>query len=251
MAPRESNSVGNAPRAAPDSAEIGKFSALAPRWWDPSGPMAPLHAINAARVRYVRDQMCAHAGRAPEGRTPLQGLRILDIGCGAGLLAEPLARLGATVTGVDASAEAVDAARAHAEGGGLSIDYRVGTAGDVAGTFDAVVTMEVVEHVPDLAAFVSEAVDRLADDGLFVAATINRTPKSYALAIIGAEYVLRWLPVGTHDWNRFVRPAELGKALRNAGVRVHDVAGVVFEASTGTFALSRDVDVNYVLAATR
>ncbi len=234
-----------------DAAEIGKFSALAPQWWDPTGPMAPLHAINATRVRYVRDRTCAHFGRAVAGRAPLHGLTVLDVGCGAGLLAEPLARLGAQVTGIDASAEAIEAAREHAAGGGLSIDYRVGTAGNVAGPFDVVAAMEVVEHVPDLGAFVTEATAAMAPGGLFVAATLNRTPKAYALAIVGAEYVLRWLPRGTHDWSKFVRPAEFARALRTTGIRVRDVTGVTFEAATGTFALSRDVDVNYLVSASR
>lgn len=192
-----------------DSAEVAKFSGLAGTWWDPTGPMAPLHALNAARVRYLRDQACAHFGRDAKAARPLAELRVLDVGCGAGLLTEPLTRLGASVTGVDASAEAIAAARRHAEGGGLTIDYRVGGAEAAEGTFDIVVTMEVVEHVPDLDAFVAAAVAPLKADGLFVAATLNRTPKAFALAIVGAEYLLRWLPRGTHDWQKFVRPSEL------------------------------------------
>jgi 2-polyprenyl-6-hydroxyphenyl methylase/3-demethylubiquinone-9 3-methyltransferase len=214
--------------------------------------MAPLHALNAARVRYVRDRACAHFGRDAEGERPLRGLRVLDVGCGAGLLAEPLTRLGARVTGVDASAAAVAAARRHAEGVGLAIDYR---AGDVAGVrdaaFDIVVAMEVVEHVPDLDAFVASVIAHLQPQGLFLAATLNRTPKAFALAIVGAEYLLRWLPRGTHDWQKFVRPSELSRALRVQGLQVGDVTGATFDAATATFALSRDVGVNYLLSATR
>lgn len=240
-----------APRAAVDEAEVEKFSNLAARWWDPSGPMAPLHAMNPTRVRYVRDRLCGHFGRDPNAKAPLAGLTVLDIGCGAGLLCEPLARLGAAVMGVDASAAAIDAARAHAEGAGLAIDYRACDAAELDRTFDAVVTMEVVEHVPDLAAFLEAAERLLAPGGLFLAATLNRTLRSYATAIVGAEYVLRWLPRGTHDWRKFVRPAEFARALREHGLRVVDLTGVEFEAATATFALTRDVDVNYLLSATR
>jgi 2-polyprenyl-6-hydroxyphenyl methylase/3-demethylubiquinone-9 3-methyltransferase len=235
-----------------DRSEVAKFSDLAPSWWDPAGPMAPLHALNAARVRYVRDAVAAHFGRDAAGKAALAGLRLLDLGCGAGLLAEPLARLGATVTGLDASAEAIAAAKEHAAGSGLAIDYRVGTADSLdAEKFDAVLAMEVVEHVPDVDAFVAEAVAHLKADGLLIAATINRTPKSFALAIVGAEYILRWLPRGTHDWSRFVRPSELSRALRKTGLRVRDVSGATFDAATATFALSRDVDVNYLVSAAR
>ena len=237
--------------AAIDEAEVAKFSGLAAEWWDPFGPMGPLHAMNPTRVRYVRDRLCAHFDRDPAGKAPLTGLTVLDIGCGAGLLCEPLARLGATITGIDASTAAIEAARAHAEGGGLSIEYVAGNAGDLARTFDAVVSMEVVEHVPDLGAFLGDAERALAPGGVFVAATLNRTLKSYAMAIVGAEYVLRWLPRGTHDWQKFVRPAEFARALRTHGLLVNDLTGVEFAAATATFALTRTVDVNYLLTATR
>jgi 2-polyprenyl-6-hydroxyphenyl methylase/3-demethylubiquinone-9 3-methyltransferase len=240
-----------APRAAIDEAEVAKFSTLAGQWWDPFGPMAPLHAMNPTRVRYVRDRLCAQFGREPRGKDPLAGLTVLDIGCGAGLLCEPLARLGARITGIDASAAAIEAAQAHAAGGGLTIEYLAGNAGDLARTFDAVVTMEVVEHVPDVGAFLGEAERALAPGGVFVAATLNRTLKSYATAIVGAEHVLRWLPRGTHDWQKFVRPAEFARALRAHGLRVTDLTGIEFAAATATFALTREVDVNYLLSATR
>ena len=240
-----------ASRAPIDQAEVEKFSGLAANWWDPFGPMAPLHAMNPTRVRYVRDRLCDHFGRPSEGKAPLAGLSVLDVGCGAGLLCEPLARLGAAVTGVYASGAAIEAARAHAEGAGLAIDYVAGNAADIGHTFDAVVTMEVVEHVPDLAAFLGDAEQALAPGGVFLAATLNRTLKSYAAAVIGAEYVLRCLPRGTHDWKKFVRPAEFARALRAHGLRIVDLTGVEFAASTATFALTRDVDVNYLLSATR
>ena len=242
----------SAARPAPiDAAEVEKFSGLAAAWWDPFGPMAPLHAMNPTRVRYVRDRLCAHLARDPAAKAPLAGLRLLDVGCGAGLLCEPLARLGAKVTGIDASAAAIEAARAHADGAGVVVDYRVANAAELGATFDGVLAMEVVEHVPDLAAFVGEAEAALAPGGLFLAATLNRTLKSYAMAIVGAEYVLRWLPRGTHDWQKFVRPAEFAHALRRHGLRVVDVTGVKFEAATATFALTRDVGVNYLLSAGR
>lgn len=238
--------------ATVDRTEIAKFSELAPSWWDPTGPMAPLHALNAARVQYVRDTVLRHFRRKEGGQAPLAGLRVLDVGCGAGLLAEPLTRLGATVTGVDASEAAIAAAKEHAAGSGLAIDYRVGSTNSLAAeTFDVVLAMEVVEHVPDLDAFVAEVVAHLKPDGFFIAATINRTPKSFVLAIVGAEYILRWLPRGTHDWSKFVRPSELGRALRAAGLQIRDVRGASFDAATATFALSRDVDVNYLLSASR
>lgn len=235
-----------------DPVEVGKFSALAADWWNPLGAMAPLHAMNPARVRYVRDQTCAHFGRNAAVGRPLGGLHVLDLGCGAGLLAEPLTRLGAKVTGIDASAEAIAAARTHATGAGLKIDYRSGTAARlVEAAFDVVLAMEVVEHVPDLDVFVADAAAALKPGGLLVAATLNRTLKAYALAIIGAEYVLRWLPPGTHAWQKFVRPAELARALRAQGLAVRDVTGVTFEAATATFALTGNVDVNYLLSASR
>jgi 2-polyprenyl-6-hydroxyphenyl methylase / 3-demethylubiquinone-9 3-methyltransferase len=242
----------SAARPAPvDEVEVEKFSGLAADWWDPFGPMAPLHAMNPTRVRYVRDRLCAHFQRDATAKAPLAGLRLLDVGCGAGLLCEPLARLGAAVTGIDASVAAIEAARAHANGVGVAVAYRVATAAELGATFDGVLAMEVVEHVPDLVAFVGEAATALAEGGLFLAATLNRTLRSYAMAIVGAEYVLRWVPRGTHDWQKFVRPAEFARALRTHGLRVADLTGVKFEASTATFALTRDVEVNYLLSATR
>ena len=230
-----------------DSAEIAKFSGLAGTWWDPTGPMAPLHALNTARIRYLRDQACAHFGRDARATQPLVGLRVLDVGCGAGLLAEPLTRLGASVTGVDASAEAIAAAQRHAEGGGLVIDYQVGGAAAAEGIFDVVVTMEVVEHVPNLDAFVAEAVAPLNADGLFVAATLNRTPKAFAVAIVGAEYLARLLPRGTHEYAKFIRPSEIAAAARHHGLECLEIAGLNYNPITGFCTLTRDPSVNYLV----
>ncbi len=213
--------------ASVDPGEVAKFAALAGEWWDPAGTFAPLHRLNPARLTFIRDRIAAHAGRDPLAERPLAGLRVLDIGCGGGLLCEPMARLGAAVTGIDAAEKNVAVAAEHAAEAGLDIDYRHSTAealaaearaaetrsaeigaGNGAG-FDLVLNMEVVEHVADVAAFLQASAALVAPGGAMALATLNRTPKSFALAIVGAEYVLRWLPRGTHDWRRFLRPSEL------------------------------------------
>ena len=241
--------------ASVDDSEVAKFAALAESWWDSEGPFRPLHKFNPVRIRFIRDRLAGHFNRDPLAPEPLAGLRLLDIGCGGGLLTEPLTRLGATVVGIDATEKNIRIAALHAEQGGLSIDYRHTTAEalDEAGErFDAVLNMEVVEHVADVDAFLTASGNLVGNGGLMIAATLNRTAKSFALAIVGAEYVLRWLPRGTHDWRRFVRPSELAAGLRHAGMTVTSLTGVVFNPLTGIWSLSeRDLDVNYMAVAVR
>ncbi|WP_237216401.1 bifunctional 2-polyprenyl-6-hydroxyphenol methylase/3-demethylubiquinol 3-O-methyltransferase UbiG [Falsiroseomonas oryziterrae] len=232
--------------------EIRKFDALAGRWWDPSGPMKPLHRMNPLRTGWIGARIAAAHGRT--GRD-LSGLSILDVGCGAGLASEAFARMGAQVTGLDAAGEALEAARAHAEAGGLEIDYREGTPEELAAEgarFDAVVALEVIEHVEDRPAFCA-ALAALAKPGggqIFLS-TLNRTARSFLMAKVGAEYVLRMLPVGTHDWRMFVTPGELGTELRRAGLQVTDIAGMTMDPLTGRWRESRDLGVNYLMAARR
>jgi 2-polyprenyl-6-hydroxyphenyl methylase / 3-demethylubiquinone-9 3-methyltransferase len=235
-----------------DTAEAARFAALAEAWWDPDGPFRPLHRINPARLQWLRDALCAHFGREPLGRMPLAGLRILDVGCGGGLLCEPLARLGATVTGIDAVAEGVEAARAHGEGEALAIDYRVTTAEALAEAgerYDAVVSFEVVEHTADRAAFLAALCDLVAPGGGLALSTLNRTPRAFALAIVGAEYVMRWLPPGTHRWSKFVKPSELARDLRASGFALADLTGLAYDPAADDWRLARDVAVNYLAFA--
>ena len=242
------------PTAAVDPAELAKFEELGRSWWDPKGPMAPLHRLNPVRVAYVRDRVCAHLRRDPRAAGPLAGLEALDIGCGGGLLAEPLARLGATVTGIDPTTASVATARRHAEEVGLEIAYEVATVEELAAAgrrFDLVVASEVVEHVPDAPGFLDAMAETVRPGGLAVLSTLSRTPASFLKAIVGAEYVLGWLPRGTHSWRRFLRPAELGRELRAAGLRPVHVSGIGYDGARDTFELTRAPSVNYLLAAVR
>lgn len=241
-----------------DPAEIERFEALAADWWDETGPMAPLHKLNPVRLGYIRDRITAHLGCKPGGRRPLSGLRVLDIGCGGGLLAEPLARMGADVTGIDLAPGHIDLARRHAEAAGLAIDYRLAAVEDLQAKderFDLVCAMEVIEHVADQPAFLESCaglVRRGNGDGTsggLVMATLNRTARSFALGIVVAEYVLRWLPRGTHSWSRFVRPSEAARALRKGGLEIADLTGVTYDPLRDRFRLSDDPAVNYMLFA--
>ncbi len=243
------------PNPAPvDEAEVARFSALADAWWDPEGSFRPLHRLNPVRVGYVRDALCRANGRMPEQPAPLAGLDILDVGCGGGLLCEPLARLGARVTGIDPSARNIAIAEDHAHRMGLDIAYRVGTVEDLVAEdrdFDAAIALEVVEHVPDLKAFVAACVAAARPGASLFFATLNRTPRSFALGIVAAEYVLRWLPRGTHDWRRFVRPSELSRALEAGGAKLGALDGIGYDVLTDEWKLTRNVSVNYMAVAER
>ena len=238
-----------------DSAEIAKFEAMAEEWWDPDGKFKPLHKFNPVRIAYIRDRVCAHFDRDPLSPAPLEGLRILDIGCGGGLLCEPLARLGATMTGIDATERSVHVAAAHARQMGLEIDYRFTTVEDLAAgadRYDVVLNMEVVEHVADPDSFLQDSSSLVTDSGLMFMATLNRTPKAFALAIVGAEYVLGWLPRGTHDWRKFVKPSEAAAALRKVGMEFTELTGVAYNPISDKWTLSeRDLAVNYLGMAAR
>jgi len=237
-----------------DTAEVERFSRHAADWWAPRGPMAALHKLNPVRLAYIRDQAAARFSRDPKTLGCLKGLRMLDIGCGGGILSEPLARLGAEMVGVDPAEENIEAARAHAQEQGVTVDYRAGTAeelSDAGERFDVVLAMEVVEHVADIELFVSTCAGMVKPGGLLIAATLNRTLKSFALAIVGAEYVLRWLPRGTHQWDKFVTPRELETAVENTGLRVIGERGVIYNPFADRWQLSSDTDVNYMLVAAR
>lgn len=237
-----------------DPAEVARFDAMARSWWDRNGPMAVLHKFNPVRLGFIRDLACERFSRDRRSLRPLDGLTLVDIGCGGGVLCEPLARLGAQVTGLDPARSNIAVARAHAEAAGLALDYREQTIeAVVAGgeRFDIVLAMEVVEHVADVEAFVAACCTAVKPGGLLVMATLNRTLKSYALAIVGAEYVLRWLPRGTHDWTKFVTPDELSAAIETCGLALGDATGVVYNPLSDRWSAARDMDVNYMLAAVR
>ena len=240
------------PSSTVDPAEVARFDRLAREWWDPKGPMRALHRLNPVRLRYIRDQACQRFGRDEGAARPLEGLSALDVGCGAGLLSEPLARLGATVIGLDPAPTNVAVARRHAERAGLSIDYReeeVEAVVERGERFDIVLAMEVVEHVADMPAFVAACCRAVKPGGLLVMATINRTLRAYALAVVGAEYVLGWLPRGTHQWEKFVTPDELADAIEDGGLEVADRRGVVYNPFADQWTLARDTAVNYMISA--
>ncbi len=238
--------------AIPD--EVARFAALAGQWWDEDGPFRPLHRINPARLTFIRDRLCDHFGGDPHTTASLRGLDILDIGCGGGLLCEPLARLGARVSGIDAAAESVAAATEHSARSGLSIEYRAATPETLAESgrvFDAVISMEVIEHVEDVDAFLAASGSLVRPGGVLLLSTLNRTLKSLAQAKIGAEYLLGWVPPGTHDWRRFVRPSELARGLRCAGLSLTVLRGLSYAPAEGDWRLTDDVSVNYLAMAVK
>jgi 2-polyprenyl-6-hydroxyphenyl methylase / 3-demethylubiquinone-9 3-methyltransferase len=237
-----------------DPEEVARFGRQADAWWDPHGKFRPLHKIGPARLQFVRDRVLKHFGRGAPGLNCLEGLSILDIGCGGGLVSEPLARLGGRVTAIDPAPENIAAARVHAQGQRLEIDYRAIRAEDLVAeraTFDVVVCLEVVEHVPDVGAFLKVIGQLVRPGGILILSTLNRTLKAYALAIIGAEYVLRWLPVGTHQWERFVTPDELARFVRDAGLDAPAFEGMTYNPIADVWSLNADVDVNYLAAAAK
>lgn len=239
-------------RTTIDTAEVERFSRMAAEWWDPKGKFKPLHKFNPVRLAYIRDRVAEQFGRDPHSSRPFDGLRFLDIGCGGGLLCEPMARLGATVVGADASETNIEVARLHAAQSGVSIDYRATTAEDLADAgeqFDVILNMEVVEHVADVPLYMSKCAQMVKPGGIMFVATINRTLKALGLAIVGAEYVLRWLPRGTHQYEKLVRPDELERALSESGMTIIDRTGVSYNPLADRWQKSRDLDVNYMVLA--
>jgi 2-polyprenyl-6-hydroxyphenyl methylase/3-demethylubiquinone-9 3-methyltransferase len=235
-----------------DDDEVARFSRLSGQWWDQRGPMAALHKFNPVRLAYIRDRLAGHFSRDPKRLDSLAGLRVLDIGCGGGILSEPLARLGAAVVGADPSDSNIAVAQHHAAQSGLTIDYRNTSAEALAESgeaFDVVLAMEVVEHVTDVGLFIDVAASMVKPGGLMFAATLNRTAKSFALAIVGAEYILRWLPRGTHRWDKFVTPNELEIVLEQSGLHLADETGVIYNLFADRWQLSTDMDVNYMVVA--
>jgi len=235
-----------------DHDEVVRFSRVSGQWWDPQGPMAALHKFNPVRLGYIRDRAASHFGRDPKRLDSLAGLRMLDIGCGGGILSEPLARLGGIVVGIDPAERNIAVARAHAAQSGLTTDYRDSSAealAEAGEAFDVVLAMEVVEHVADVGLFLDTAARMVKSGGLLFVATLNRTVKSFALAIVGAEYILRWLPRGTHRWDKFVTPNELEIAIEQSGLQIADETGVIYNLLADRWQLSTDTDVNYMVVA--
>lgn len=238
-----------------DPAEIEKFSRIAAEWWDPFGKFKPLHKFNPVRLAYIRDAACAHFGRDRRGREPFAGMRVLDVGCGGGLVCEPMRRLGAKVVGVDASEKNIKVAALHAEQHGLDIDYRAATVESLVAAgeppFDIVLNLEAVEHVADVDLFLKSSADMVKPGGMMVVATINRTMKAFALAKIAVEYVLGWLPRGTHDPKKFITPDEIAKALGAAGMTATATAGMVYNPLLDIWRISDDASVNYMVTAVK
>ena len=248
----DSNRASEEPSTTIDPDELAKFTAMAEDWWNPHGQFKPLHKFNPTRLAYIRDKLCAQFDRDPHADKPLQGLRLLDIGCGGGLLSEPMARLGADVVGADAAEANIKTAALHAEQQGLAIDYRAVTAEQLVvegETFDAILNMEVIEHVADPQAFMNACGQLMRPQAIMFLATLNRSMKAFALAIIGAEYVLRWLPRGTHEWDKFITPKELENIADKAGLELFTSTGVSFNPLTDKWRQSGDMSVNYMAVA--
>jgi 2-polyprenyl-6-hydroxyphenyl methylase/3-demethylubiquinone-9 3-methyltransferase len=240
--------------ATVDSAEVSRFAAQAGAWWDTEGNFRALHRLNPIRLGFIRTRLINHFRRDPGLLRPFTGLSLLDIGCGGGIVAEPMTRLGFAVTGIDAGVEGIDAAREHARATGLDINYRLSTAelvADSGGRFDVVLALEVIEHLADRAAFWRSLGGLVKPGGAFIAATINRTARSFALAIVGAEYILGWITRGTHDWRKFVPPSELLLGVRRNGLQPREIAGLSYDLGSGDWVLSRDIEVNYLVMAVR
>jgi len=237
-----------------DPEEVARFAAQAASWWDPEGSFRPLHRLNPVRLGFIRDTLAAHFGRDPRSLSPFEGLSLCDVGCGGGLIAEPMARLGFAVTGIDADEDAIAVAREHAASSGLAIDYRSETAESLAGEqrqFDVVLALELIEHVADPTALLTACSALVKPGGAFIGATLNRTPQAYALAIIGAEYLMRWLPRGTHDWRRFLRPSEFVLGLKRVGLNPMQLRGLRYRLAGSDWVLSDDLSVNYLVMAVK
>ena len=235
-----------------DRDDVARFSAMAAEWWDPEGKFRPLHRLNPVRLGYIRDRLCAKSGRDSRSLRALDGLAVVDIGCGGGLVSEPLARMGARVTAIDASANNIAVATAHAAESGVAVDYRATTAEALAADgarFDAVVALEIVEHVADVPLFLESCTALMKPGGALFLSTLNRTAKSFLFAIVGAEYVLRWLPRGTHSWEKFLRPSELVDGIEAHGAIVRDLTGMIYDPLADDWRLGRDLSVNYMLYA--
>lgn len=250
-----SSAAPSSPSSSIDPADVARFSAIAAEWWDAKGKFAPLHKFNPVRLGFIRERTLAHFGLDPAARAPFRGLRLLDIGCGGGLLCEPMARLGFEVVGVDASERNIAVAAAHAAQMGLAIDYRAAAAEALLAAgeppFDVVLNMEVIEHVADPGAFLRDCGRLLKPGGLMILATLNKTLASLALAKVAAEYILRWVPAGTHDWNKFLRPEDIRAFVEGEGLTVEGPFGVVFDPATGGWALGADTRTNYLMTLAR
>lgn len=226
--------------------ELQNFELMADQWWDENGPSKPLHKLNPTRISYITNQITTHFKK-----DSVNGLSILDIGCGGGLVCEPLCRLGATVTGIDAGEIAISTAKNHAEDNNLSITYKCETADAHNGQYDVILALEIIEHLDDLSLFVSQVKKLLKPDGIIIFSTLNRTPKSFALGIVAAEYILRWVPRGTHNWKKFIKPSELARVVKNNALQVQDITGLIYNPFTDQFTLSEsDIDVNYFMSVT-